>query len=210
LQNAVNLNYLFRRCLNADYKKSGLDANYAVTRSGRRIYIFFEWSDGIGDWKNNLDFPARAHGGGDAFFVHRGFLRVWRSIRLIIENEVNAVISNNKINEIVCVGYSHGAALAGLCTEELVFSLGGKISVSGYGFGCPRFIFGRLPKEIKVRFSSFLPVRNVPDLVTYLPPRILGYFHPSPVLEIGERGKYSPIRAHFPESYLAETKNIVP
>ena len=202
-----NLNYLFRRCLNAKYIHSGNSADYAIERSGKHLYIFFEWSDGCRDWKNNLDFPARAYSSGEEnWFVHRGFLRVWKSIRDDIRFSVDTLLKNRQITEIICVGYSHGAALAGLATEDMMFVHGDKIKISGFGFGCPRFIWGKLPRSVSERFSVFTAIRNIPDIVTHLPPAFLLYSHPTPILKIGEKGKYTPIRAHFPESYLAETK----
>ncbi len=202
-----NLHYLFRRCLNAKYIHSGNSADYAIEQCGKRLYIFFEWSDGYRDWKNNLDFPARAYSsGGEAWYVHRGFLRVWKSIRDDIRFSVDALLSKREINEIICVGYSHGAALAGLSTEDMMFIYGNKIEIKGFGFGCPRFIWGRLPQNVAERFSVFTPIRNIPDIVTHLPPSFLLYSHASPLVKIGEKGKYTPISAHFPDSYLAETK----
>ena len=204
-----NLHYLFRRCLNANYIHSGNSADYAIDQCGRRLYIFFEWSNGCRDWKNNLDFPARAYSSGEEiWFVHRGFLRVWKSIRDDIRFAVDAIFKNRKISEIVCVGYSHGAALAGLATEDMMFVYGKEIEIKGFGFGCPRFIWGKLPRNVAERFSGFTPIRNIPDIVTHLPPACLLYSHSAPLLKIGENGKYTPISAHLPESYLAETKNI--
>ena len=205
-----NLYYLFRRCLNAKYIHSGNSADYAIEQRGRRLYIFFEWSNGCPDWKNNLDFPARAYSSGEeCWFVHRGFLRVWKSVRDDIRFLIDSIIQSKKTNEIVCVGYSHGAALAGLATEDMMFIYGDKLKIKGFGFGCPRFVWGKLPKKVAERFSVFTPIRNIPDIVTHLPPLCLLYTHAAPLLKIGERGKYSPISAHFPESYLAETKKLL-
>ncbi len=207
MKNTVNLHYLFRRCLGADYIHSGNSTDYAISRSGRRLYIFFEWSDGQEDWKNNLDFPARAYStGGEPWSVHRGFLKVWKSVRHEILSLTEAIVSEYPTDEIICVGYSHGAALSGLCTEQMEFSYGQRLTISGFGFGCPKFIWGRLPDNVSARFSHFVPIRNIPDIVTYLPPGIFGFSHPSPILEIGEKGKYTPIGAHYPTAYLEETK----
>ncbi len=200
------LHYLFRRCLNADYIRSGESADYAISRSGKILYLFFQWSDGAADWKNNLDFPARAYSnGGSCWFVHRGFLRVWKSVRSEIENKIREEIEHREAKHIICVGYSHGAALAGFATEDLEFLFGDRVKVSGYGFGCPRFLWGIVPREVKMRFAYFTPIRNIPDIVTHLPPALLGYSHAGGLLEIGALGKYTPITAHRPESYLAET-----
>jgi len=40
--------------------------------------------------------------------------------------------------------------------------------------------------------------------VTHVPPVLLGFRHVGEVVKIGEKGKYSPVKAHYPGSYLAE------
>jgi triacylglycerol lipase len=203
------LNYLFRRCLNADYIHSGDAADYAVKRNGNSLYLFFQWSQGKRDWKNNFDFPARSYSnGGKCWFVHRGFLKVWKSVRNEIENKVLSELADYPVKEIICVGYSHGAALAGLATEDMKFMFGDSVAVYGYGFGCPRFVWGIIPREVKMRFSGFTPIRNIPDIVTHLPPAVLGYSHGAELIKIGSPGKYTPVEAHYAESYLAETEKL--
>ncbi len=196
---------LFRRCLYADYIHTGRSADYAIHESGATLYLLFECSDGGEDWKSNLNFPARAyHNGGERWYAHRGFLSVWRSVRDEIEAKVATRVSRGGVREIICVGYSHGAALCGLACEDMEFLYGERLSVCGYGFGCPRFAFGPLPRAVQARFACFTVIRNIPDAVTHLPPALLGYHHVGQVLTIGQRGRYSPIDAHRPEAYLAE------
>ena len=48
---------------------------------------------------------------------HRGFLRVWKTIKPYIEQ-----IDFSKAKKIVVVGYSHGAAIATLCHEYIWFN----------------------------------------------------------------------------------------
>jgi hypothetical protein len=196
---------LFRRCLYATYLHAGRAADYAVQRRGRTLYLLFEHSNGSEDWKSNLNFPARAYQNGNAcWYVHRGFLTVWKSVRDEVEAAVAAIIAAQPIDEIVCIGYSHGAALCGLATEDMAFLYGDRLSVCGYGFGCPRFVFGVLPAATRRRFERFTVIRNRPDAVTYLPPAWLGYHHVGTLREIGKKGVYSPIDAHRPEAYIAE------
>ncbi|MBQ8387614.1 MAG: lipase family protein [Clostridia bacterium] len=203
----ARLHGLFLRCMNAVYTHSGDSADYAIERWGTRLYLFFQWSDGLRDWQNNLDFPSRAYEShGKSWRVHRGFLRVWKSVRGEIEAAVSKSVSNFETTGIFCVGYSHGAAIAGLATEDMEFLFGAHVPVCGFGFGCPRFIWGSLPREVKDRFSRFNVIRNIPDIVTHLPPYLLGYRHGGPLVKIGKKGKYSPIAAHYPEAYLEETK----
>ncbi|MBQ8351615.1 MAG: hypothetical protein IJY20_06200 [Clostridia bacterium] len=205
----TDLHRLFRRCLYAAYIHTGKSADYAVQQHGSRLYLLFECSNGGEDWKSNLNFPARAYqNGNERWFVHRGFLAVWKSVRDEIEAEVAARVARGGILEIVCVGYSHGAALCGLATEDMTFLYSDRLSVCGYGFGCPRFAWGPLPRAVQKRFEHFSVIRNIPDAVTYLPPAIMGYTHVGHMHTIGKKGKYSPIDAHRPESYVTELAKI--
>ena len=81
-------------------------------------------------------------------------------------------------------------------------------TVAGYGFGAPRVIFGALPPQVAKRWEGFTVIRNIDDIVTHLPPASLGYRHVGELLEIGEKGKYSPTDAHRAENILAELKKI--
>ncbi|MBQ8658695.1 MAG: hypothetical protein IJ506_06125, partial [Clostridia bacterium] len=49
-------------------------------------------------------------------------------------------------------------------------------------------------------------VRNIDDIVTHLPPAVLGYSHVGKLLEIGKKGKYTAVEAHLSENILAELK----
>lgn len=199
----THLRAMFLRCLNANYTHAGDSADYAFELCGSKLYILFEWSDGLCDWKNNLDFPARAYKSGDScWFAHRGFLRVWKSVRDEIEKRVRCLAEGGLIDSVTCIGYSHGAALAGLATEDISFLFGDGIEVCGYGFGCPRFTWGPLSGKTKSRFSSFYVIRNVPDLITHLPPMIFGYRNVGQMVRIGKQTRKSPIAAHYPDSYL--------
>ena len=201
----TNLLALFRRCLYATYIHAGRAADYAIQQRNRTLYLLFEHSDGREDWKSNLNFPARAYqSGNERWYVHRGFLAVWKSVRDEIEKSVATILKQRQIDEIVCIGYSHGAALCGLAMEDMTFLYGNRLSICGYGFGCPRFVFGPLPVATKQRFERFTVIRNRPDAVTHLPPAWLGYHHVGRLYEIGEARTYTPIDAHRPEAYIAE------
>jgi hypothetical protein len=214
---------LFRACLDVEYTTVEDGASFAMfgertENGGDQLYIFFEKSNGTEDWINNLDFAARdvrsVQGGTDGYapavaaysdmsemwYCHSGFWRVWKSIIPYIED----VVADKKFSSATLVGYSHGAALALLCHEYIWFNrpdMRGRIS--GYGFGCPRVIYGNTGK-IRKRWQDFYVVRNIDDIVTHLPPRIFGYRHVGKLINIGKAGKYSPIDAHKEQSYLDE------
>ena len=195
---------LFRRCLDADYIHTAEGGDYAVQYDEGTIYLLFEWSDGVTDWRRNLDFPVAPYKRmEDTWYCHRGFLKTWRQMRDEVEGLVAAYKKHRPVGRITCVGYSHGAALALLATEDMAFLYGDRCAVSGVGFGCPRVVWGRLPRAVKDRLAHFTSVRNVPDIVTHLPPAALGYRHVG-LVEIGEKGRYSAMDAHRPEAYLAE------
>lgn len=196
----MNLYQLFYECINTKYAAIGCCANYALRREINTLYIFFEKSVGTADWKSNFDFPARAYG---KLFVHKGFLEVWE----LIKPKIKEYINDKSIKKIIIVGYSHGAAIAVLC-HEYVWSCRPDIreKIEGYGFGCPRVLWGIKNAETKKRWERFTVIRNIDDIVTHVPPFIFGYFHVGTLLEIGEKGKYSRIDAHREENILMELR----
>lgn len=199
------MDVLFKRCLDADYTHTAEDGDYAIEVEGETLYILFEWSDGAEDWKNNLDFPAKPYKRmTETWYCHRGFLKVWKAMRDEIENRVAETLKlHTDISNITIGGYSHGGALALFATEDMAYLYGKNFNVSGYGFGAPRVLWGNIPEAVRERISAFVTVRNVPDLITHLPPKVFGYRDIN-ITEIGEEGKYKPIEAHYNSAYMAE------
>ena len=195
---------LFTKCINATYLSTPDGGNYSAELDGDTVYLLFEWSRGFLDWFHNFLFPAKPYKRmNDVWFCHRGFLKVWRSMRDEAEAAVASMIeSNPNVRRIVCVGYSHGGAISLLATEDMQYLYGERLDVCGYGFGAPRVVWGFLPKAVKKRLSVFNVVRNTPDAVTHLPPLIFGFRHAGRLIKIGTRGEYSPIGAHYPDAYI--------
>ena len=205
------LNYLLM-CLRATYTHTKEGGDFAVTYRENTLYLLFQWSDGHEDWKNNLAFSAQCVNPlapkRERWYCHRGFLKVWRAMREEIISLTAWYLGRYDVREIICVGYSHGAALSLLATHDMTSMFGQKMPVMGYGFGCPRVVRGKLPRQVKNDLARFTAVRNIPDLVTYLPPKLFGFRHVG-LCTIGEQGTYNPIDAHRAESYiqvLAERK----
>lgn len=199
---------LFDRTLRAPYSQIKENAaSYFSKREGNALYLFFEKSNGATDWKNNLDFPAKPYRSmSELWFVHRGFLRVFRTIEPLI----TPLVSDKSVKKIVISGYSHGAAIALLCHEFCVFNRPDiATNIVGFGFGCPRVVWGFLRKSVKTRLKNFTVVRNCRDIVTHLPPWILGYRHVGRVLHIGRERRLSGVDSHRPEYYLEELSREV-
>ena len=205
----MDLYWLFKRLLSVSYIHVENSGDYKTERFGNTLYIYLESSDGNEDWKNNLDFPVKfkKREGDIHFRCHRGFLRVWESIKPYLKNE----IMDTGVDKIVVAGFSHGAGLAVLCYEYIWYHRADlRDSLEGYGFGGPRVLWGKNAKKIAHMWQDFTLIRNIDDLITHLPPRVLGYFHIGKLMEIGEKGKYNRIDAHRPQSYLIELEKIAP
>lgn len=199
-----NLRQLYDRCLNASYTHVEHDGDFAIEREGDKLFLLLEWSDGGADWANNFKFFAKPYKHMEIkWYCHRGFLRVWKSI----EGYVKDQLLDPTVKEIVIVGYSHGAAIAGIAHEWVWYNRpdlreGGLVS---YGFGAPRFYWGfKVKKALKERWKDFHPVRNLDDIVTHVPPVIFGFRHTNDLIIIGEKGKYNSIDAHRQGSYQEE------
>ena len=198
-----NLLTLFNDVLGVKYRtipKTGASFFYQIKDD--KLYIYFEHSNGTVDWRNNFDFPARAYREMEnRWYVPRGFLRVWKSARDCLKEQ----IFDTRVKGIVIVGYSHGAALALLCHEYCVYNRPDiENNIYGYGFGCPRVVHGYLRRRICERFKHFYVIRNCRDIVTHLPPVLFGFRHVGNILHIGKGAKYGPVKSHRQESYLEQ------
>lgn len=195
------LSELFRKVLDAEYTHTDKErVSYAYEVRGGVLTILFEESNGAADWANNFAFPVKPYRDmEDKWHCHGGFLRAWKDVEPFLRGQ----IMSPSIHTIRIAGYSHGAAVALLCHEYCHYHRP-DCAVIGYGFGCPRVIWGRLRKAVKERLLGFVVVRIKGDLVTHVPPAILGYKHSSTVLRIGGHTHYGMINAHRPESYIIE------
>ena len=197
---------LFDDCLSRDYRETENGASWDIERRGEQLTVYFQKSHGLVDWLNNVDlFSIPYREMSPVWRCHGGFLRVWKSVKPLVE----PFLLDPSVKEITIVGYSHGAALAVLCHEFVYYHRSDVRNIlRGFGFGCPRVLYGCVPPEIALRWEHFFVIRNLDDLVTHLPPRALGYCHVGNLVEIGADGRYAPIDAHRPESYRAELLNL--
>lgn len=196
----MNIANLYVKILTAKYTHLEETASFAFERDGDTLYIYFEKSNGKTDWKNNFDFPAKPYRDmQNKWFAHRGFLKVWK----VIEPHLKEEILDENVKHIVIGGYSHGAAIAVLCHEYCKYNRS-DILIEGYGFGCPRVVWGYLQEAVKQRFEGFTVIRNGCDIVTKVPPKIFGYRHIGKLLKIGQFKGYGHVESHFPMLYLKE------
>lgn len=133
--------------------------------------------------------------------VHGGFLKCWKSI----EDVVIRRVKSKPYERIIIIGYSHGAALAGLCHECVWFhrpdirDTSYTIAIEG-----PRFYAGfKVKKELKERWSHFYLIRTGVDIVTHAPPRLFGFTHVGNLIKIGKKCIVNIIKDHYPDVVLA-------
>lgn len=195
------LYHLFEDCLTRNYRTVDNSASYDIQFHGGTLAIFFEASRGSEDWNNNLNFRIRPYDDMDpVWYCHAGFLKVFKSVLPYLESYISAP----DVRRVVISGYSHGGALAILCHEAVWFRRPDiRRHLITFAYGAPRVLFGTPPREVQDRFHELYLIRNQGDLVTHMPPAFLGFRHIGNRIEIGQKGQYSSIDAHRPESYLA-------
>lgn len=181
----------FNKCLNATYTHIENDADYATQFNPKdgTLFLLFQWTHSTLDWWSNLDFFARTvkpYKNMDVKWkCHRGFHRVWKTI----EPEVEARIADPDVKRIVCIGYSHGAAIAAFAHEYCWYHRPDiRKSIIGFGFGAPRIFFGRMKPELAERWQRFFPIRSNNDIVTHMPPRLFGFRHVNEVTTFRKGG----------------------
>lgn len=184
---------------NVPYITVGDGVDYCFIQEDRTLYIYFEPSDGKIDWKHNFMFAKRPYKDMKIpYRVHRGFLQCWKTIEDVIIDR----IADRNINEIIIIGYSHGGALSMLCHECCWFHRPDiKNNIWGIGFDSPRVYAGFwVKKSLKPRWQQYMIIRNHTDLVTHMPPKLLGYSHVGKLVKIGKKKKYNCIKSHYPSN----------
>lgn len=197
---------VFEECLRLDdlYINTGEGGSFYYIIDGNNLKIFFQWSASHSDWLNNFDFPKQAYKDTKLpWKVHRGFLRVFKSIEPYIKN----AIMDSRVKNIEIVGYSHGAPLAALCHEYCIYNRP-ECAVTGYGFGSPRLLYGKYPQELLDRWKNFTVIKNPDDIVSWLPPWCS---HVGQVVDLSPKGYYIKSEKKFLEKFKAghRPQNII-
>ena len=198
------------------YTTVGDGVDYAFKEKDDVLYILFQGSSQKVDWIQNFNFPRKPYSDMEVSYkVHRGFLKCWKQVEDIIIEKIKTVDSNGsyKYNKIIVSGYSHGGALAQFCHECVWYHRPDiRNNCWSYGFEAPRIYAGyKVKKELRERWSHFVLVRNHKDVVTHVPPKILGFCDLGTVMHIGRFQHYKgfdPLVSHFPNSVYESLKEI--
>jgi hypothetical protein len=189
---------LYLKACDSGERTAGNQTQYRITVENDTVYLALQGSVQKQDWLYNFQFAAVPyHNMKTRWLVHQGFNTAWKLARDQIGAEVTAVYNAHKAHKVVCLGYSHGAALCVLAHEYFTFN---GYHTESYGFGCPKVLW--LPnKEVRGRFDNLFLYQNRGDIVAMAPPSIFGYAHVGHVHQIGP----SRFPSHIPHLDYAVT-----
>lgn len=153
-----------------------------------------------GNWFTNFTFPKKVVpylGTNPRIRVHRGWLAAYKtSVRAIVLGRAQ----RSGCRKMVVTGFSMGGALAVLSAVDLQYNLG--VEVASVTFGAPRVGNRRFRDSFNRRVPDSIRVINGGDIVTRVPPWILGFRH------TGTADRFGPscplrvsVRDHLPERY---------
>lgn len=150
----------FNECSSGGWTTAGLDVQFKL----KNRVLYFQCTNGKSDWRNNFDIAKKVYTKSDIKFIaHRGFTRMWLSVKDIIE----------KLDFDIIIGYSEGADFAIYAHENFYHRKG--YEPKTITFGNPASIL--FPsRKLRNRFTNVLNVTNPHDIV-YYSTLILGYRH---------------------------------
>jgi hypothetical protein len=192
----------FNSCIGGDWKTCGKDVQYRIDRLGpNQAYLSFQGTVSITDLEIDLkvfcnpfkEKPKDKYGN----VMHHGFQEGFESAFEIIHKE----LIDMGIQYVNVRGYSLGAAYAQIFTLYLP-KVG--IETEALVYGSPRIFWlpsTALKDEAKRRI---LRIENQDDIITHLPPYLLGFKHIGHVYKIGVSDCFYNIAKHVPSEYTKE------
>jgi triacylglycerol lipase len=162
------------------------DTQGFVAGTGQMVLVSFRGTQAndIWDWMTDADVVLRPFIAG---MVHNGFYEALDDVW----SDMNAAITEfrDKGQSLWLTGHSLGAALACLAVARLIFEQHAPIN-GLYTFGQPRtgdFTFSRdFDHEFEDKTFRFV---NNDDIVTRIPPRVMGYSHVGQTMFFDNTGK---------------------
>jgi hypothetical protein len=182
------------------------DTQWLFYEEGIVLYIAFRGSQDIEDWQmdfkiNKLIVPFDRDPKIKKDKLHQGFLTCYMSIRDKIFDKIKS--SGKKI--IIITGHSLGAALATICSLDVKYNFS-SLDVTQYSFGTPNVGNSDYAKGYNKHMTQSYFIRNSNDIVTFVPPRILGYVPIHEHIRVGNKGLFLSFMDHMPTAYY---QNIV-
>jgi len=165
-----------------DSEKTGIQCY--IRKKNDMLIISFRGTDSCKDWLTDLKFWKKVipyNNTSSRIRVHAGFINAYKS------EEVRGRIMEFVTPDIYFIritGHSLGAALSVLCAVDLQYNFPKK-DIEVALFGCPRVGNKAFAESYNKRIFKTLRVENGNDIVTKIPPCILGYYHVGIRIHIG-------------------------
>ncbi|MCB5288270.1 MAG: lipase family protein [Candidatus Cloacimonetes bacterium] len=181
----------------------GTDTQYRILEYPDEVVIIFCPSNSKADWKINFAFPKKPYKQMPTpFYVHGGFLEEWKKI-----NDFFLKAAAEFDKPITLTGWSYGGAMATLCYEDFWFNFfHARTKMRLITFGAPRVIGAKNFKSIANRFEGAVLYANGSDVVTCVPPAVLGFRHVRKLTRIGDKlglvGLCNPKKYHHIDGYI--------
>jgi len=193
----MSLVELFKKTLTDPWRTAGFDTQYKLVVTKDVLYLCFQGSASETDWRFNFSFPVRPYKfGGVRWLAHGGIVRLWKAARKQIIAEVLMLLDDRKL---VILGYSHGAMLTVMAHEQFKRYMG--LNVESFAFAPARVLW--CPnKDVRSWFEGLTVVMCRGDIVTHLPPALMGYRHVGKVIKLG-KDRLIGVKAHL-ASYIVE------
>ncbi len=170
------------RLITIDNKVSGIQCSLRI--SGDVLDVAFRGTDSLKDWITDFKFWRKIipyNNLVSKIRVHSGFLQAYKNDQ--IRGRILSYVSQN-IHYIKVTGHSYGAAVAVLCAVDLQYNFPSK-DYEVILFGCPRVGNRAFAKSYDKRLFKTLRIENGNDIVTKVPPAMIGYRHVGIPIHIG-------------------------
>ncbi|MCL2633677.1 MAG: lipase family protein [Oscillospiraceae bacterium] len=185
-----------------DERQAGV--KYFLRKEEDVLYITFRGTDEPRQWLSNFRFSQKTipyDNVESKIKVHTGFLNSYKN------NNVRGRILNaitGDMNYIKVSGHSRGAALAVLCAVDIQYNFPDR-NIETVLFGCPRVGNKAFVKSYNKRVDKTIRVENGNDVVTKVPPAIMGYRHVGAKLHTGfpEIPLIFSADDHYPHEYYS-------
>lgn len=180
------------------------DVQCYIRRRGAALYITFRGTDSVKDGITDLKCYQKVIPYGNTsskIKVHAGFIGAYKNPAL--RCKIHSMVTPD-IHCIRVCGHSYGAALAVLCAVDLEYNFPHK-DYEVFLFGCPRVGNRAFQKSYNKRVFKTIRVENGNDLVTKVPPILLGYRHVGIRIHIGSPRMplVGSVRNHDSRAYYA-------
>jgi len=164
--------------VNIVFENDGFQGSYGyIGTTSSEIIVSFRGSSSVSNWLHDLDFKQVPYPISGAL-VHEGFYHAYNDVRDQVESHVQALLAKNPNMPVRVMGHSLGAALAVICSSELVrLNITQTGQISTLTIGQPRVGNKVFAQNFDSVIGRHYRIVNKEDIVPHLPPIRVDYYH---------------------------------